>query len=241
MSDKKSLLERISPCLPADGQPPAAKRSAGTNHRAGDWVCLLCNNHNYSFRDCCNRCRVQTKTQNIFQSLAMIQTQNQNKNHNIPSQNLPYSSQTFLAGSGQAFQSLTRATGLGADPLPYSRACPPAPHPSKTIPPLTTKEAPSSELEIGTSPNSFSELYFKPPEPQEQSFSQNETGFSGFGGGFSFKKGKMAREPFKDITNGFNFSEDEEERLEKNYDRKDEERETHLQRNRLLDFLNPDY
>lgn len=25
-------------------------------HRAGDWVCTLCNNHNYAFRNICNRC-----------------------------------------------------------------------------------------------------------------------------------------------------------------------------------------
>lgn len=31
------------------------------NKRQGDWVCLLCNNLNYSFRDSCNRCRNLTR------------------------------------------------------------------------------------------------------------------------------------------------------------------------------------
>ena len=37
--------------------------------RAGDWVCLMCNNLNFSFRNVCNRCRVQTKKQNFIQNL----------------------------------------------------------------------------------------------------------------------------------------------------------------------------
>ena len=37
--------------------------------RAGDWVCLLCNNLNFSFRNLCNRCRVQSKKQNFIQNL----------------------------------------------------------------------------------------------------------------------------------------------------------------------------
>ena len=37
--------------------------------RHGDWLCLICGNHNYSFRESCNRCQKQTKTQNFDQSL----------------------------------------------------------------------------------------------------------------------------------------------------------------------------
>lgn len=29
-----------------------------------DWVCVLCNNLNFSFRKKCNRCKTQTRTQN---------------------------------------------------------------------------------------------------------------------------------------------------------------------------------
>lgn len=32
--------------------------------REGDWICLNCNNLNFSFRKKCNRCKVQTKQQN---------------------------------------------------------------------------------------------------------------------------------------------------------------------------------
>lgn len=37
--------------------------------RNGDWVCLICGNHNYSFRETCNRCQKQTKAQNFEQTL----------------------------------------------------------------------------------------------------------------------------------------------------------------------------
>ena len=46
------------------------RKNAKPKHRAGDWVCVLCNNHNYSFREVCNRCKQQTKQANIMQSLA---------------------------------------------------------------------------------------------------------------------------------------------------------------------------
>lgn len=29
--------------------------------RPGDWVCSVCGNHNYSFRQECNRCRTEKK------------------------------------------------------------------------------------------------------------------------------------------------------------------------------------
>ena len=52
------------------------QKNNGVNHRAGDWVCLLCSNHNYSFREVCNRCNSQTKMSNLRQSLAFYQDQN---------------------------------------------------------------------------------------------------------------------------------------------------------------------
>ncbi len=45
-------------------------------HRAGDWICLCCNNHNYSFREICNRCGIQSKSGNLKQSLSLYQNQN---------------------------------------------------------------------------------------------------------------------------------------------------------------------
>lgn len=41
-------------------------------HRAGDWVCMICNNLNYSFRKVCNRCQIQSKRQNLLQSLMLL-------------------------------------------------------------------------------------------------------------------------------------------------------------------------
>jgi len=49
-----------------------AQKTVTTNVRAGDWVCLVCNNLNFSFRNECNRCQVQTKKQNYIQSLLLI-------------------------------------------------------------------------------------------------------------------------------------------------------------------------
>ena len=42
-----------------------------TQHRAGDWICNRCNNHNYSFREQCNSCHKQSKTQNLFELLQL--------------------------------------------------------------------------------------------------------------------------------------------------------------------------
>ena len=57
---------------------------SSTPLRAGDWICTLCNNLNFSFRNECNRCQQQTKTQNFVQNLLSLskeipfqQTQNQ--------------------------------------------------------------------------------------------------------------------------------------------------------------------
>ncbi len=53
-------------------------------HRARDWVCLFCNNHNYSFREICNRCNVQTKGENLRQSLDLYKNQNTRPNLSSP-------------------------------------------------------------------------------------------------------------------------------------------------------------
>lgn len=37
--------------------------------RNGDWICLVCGNHNYSFREFCNRCKKQSKLNNYDQTL----------------------------------------------------------------------------------------------------------------------------------------------------------------------------
>lgn len=55
-------------------QKPKGKKGspAAESHRAGDWVCIMCHNLNYSFRKVCNRCQVQTKRDNLIQSLCML-------------------------------------------------------------------------------------------------------------------------------------------------------------------------
>ena len=57
------------------------KQNNTKNHRAGDWVCLLCNNLNYSFRNVCNRCQIQSKKQNLLQALMLLNDQNSNINN----------------------------------------------------------------------------------------------------------------------------------------------------------------
>ena len=85
-----NLLEKIAPTFFAEEESiekensvsnyyqdshflSAERKNNKNRHRAGDWVCIMCNNHNYSFREVCNRCRQQTKQQNIVQSLASYQ------------------------------------------------------------------------------------------------------------------------------------------------------------------------
>ena len=86
MREKRGLLERIAVSPEFENYAPQRefqhKSNQASKHRAGDWVCLLCNNHNYSFRETCNRCKAQTKEQNILQSLNFLQNQNQNHNQN---------------------------------------------------------------------------------------------------------------------------------------------------------------
>ncbi len=35
--------------------------NSDVTHRQGDWVCLNCQNLNYSFRKMCNRCKTQSR------------------------------------------------------------------------------------------------------------------------------------------------------------------------------------
>ena len=54
--------------------PDSKKKAVNHNeYRAGDWICLFCNNHNYSFRAVCNRCKIQTKENNLQQALIICQ------------------------------------------------------------------------------------------------------------------------------------------------------------------------
>ena len=49
----------------------AENKRRGDEWREGDWICIACFNHNYSFRSTCNMCQNITKTENqqILKSL----------------------------------------------------------------------------------------------------------------------------------------------------------------------------
>ena len=55
---------------------PKITKQNHSKPRTGDWICLLCGNHNYSFRETCNRCQKQTKTRNLEQSLRIFNNGN---------------------------------------------------------------------------------------------------------------------------------------------------------------------
>lgn len=69
----------------------ADKRSNQSKYRAGDWICVKCNNHNYSFRAVCNSCKSQTKAENLLQgrneskndgvTFCSVSTTNESTNH----------------------------------------------------------------------------------------------------------------------------------------------------------------
>ena len=56
-------------------QKPKKSKAAQASHRAGDWVCIQCDNLNYGFRTTCNRCKIQTYERNLQQGLEAL-TQN---------------------------------------------------------------------------------------------------------------------------------------------------------------------
>jgi len=68
------------------------QKGFSANLRAGDWVCLVCNNLNFSFRNECNRCQMQTKERNQMQSLYMAGEnggiQSSNTQQRLPFQDL---------------------------------------------------------------------------------------------------------------------------------------------------------
>lgn len=59
-------------------QVSKGNKQANQGHRAGDWICVKCNNLNYSFRNRCNRCQIQTKKQNLLDNLLLINSDPQN-------------------------------------------------------------------------------------------------------------------------------------------------------------------
>jgi len=85
-------LKRLTKLLPETQlNKPKAKttKATATNIREGDWICLICNNFNFSFRDECNRCQIQTKKSNLIQGLQLAtEGQKLNTNERVPLRDL---------------------------------------------------------------------------------------------------------------------------------------------------------
>lgn len=52
-------MDYFTPIKDIQNSLKASKTTAQS--REGDWVCLNCNNLNFSFRKKCNRCKTQTR------------------------------------------------------------------------------------------------------------------------------------------------------------------------------------
>ena len=63
-----------------------SKLVAKNEYRAGDWICNVCNNHNYSFRNICNRCNSQTKENNLREMLMSCNNENVSPNTVYPAE-----------------------------------------------------------------------------------------------------------------------------------------------------------
>jgi len=95
-----------------------AQKGFSSNLRAGDWVCLICNNLNFSFRNECNRCQIQTKEQNQIQTMYL--TENSNLQSNDPQIRLPFQDLTnqkyYQAKLGQpGFHSKSKSTPMQSE------------------------------------------------------------------------------------------------------------------------------
>ena len=94
------------------------KRGKESGHRAGDWICNMCSNHNYSFREICNSCKSQTKVINLRESLSILTPI---WNPINPSQNKPLISKKKLQlKSGTHFELLMRGGVENRNPLMWN-------------------------------------------------------------------------------------------------------------------------
>lgn len=62
-----------------------SKAKGGNGFRAGDWICLGCKNLNFSFREVCNRCLIQTKSMNFQKSLNKLTESLQDRKSTVSS------------------------------------------------------------------------------------------------------------------------------------------------------------
>lgn len=101
--------------FPQNGAKNAKQASQG--HRAGDWICVKCSNLNYSFRNRCNRCQVQTKKQNLLDNLLLINSDmhlpeaaDENRPHKDQSPFTPKTAAQKTASKRVPFGDLTNKT-----------------------------------------------------------------------------------------------------------------------------------
>ena len=64
---------------------PRKATKTSSNNKPQDWICLLCNNLNFSFRKKCNRCKTQTRTQNQNHIASAYSHYYYEHNHHQPS------------------------------------------------------------------------------------------------------------------------------------------------------------
>ena len=67
-----NIFNQLSIVKKTQTKSSKTQKNLSNSVRAGDWICLVCNNLNFSFRNECNRCQMQTKKQNYIQNLILI-------------------------------------------------------------------------------------------------------------------------------------------------------------------------
>ncbi len=107
------------------------KRGKDSGHRAGDWICNFCNNHNYSFREVCNSCKTQTKIENLRQSLNdLTGGASANPGHTRP----PLPRKRLQLKSGEKFEEALRANFVEVKPTIDLSSCQDVPAPQQVSP-----------------------------------------------------------------------------------------------------------
>ena len=113
---------------PKNQAPCRQKRGKDSGHRAGDWICNVCNNHNYSFREVCNSCKTQTKIENLRQSLSVLTSDGPR----VDSQKPTKQRKRLQLKSGEKFEQSLRASL--SKPTIDIGMCLETPPPSQIIP-----------------------------------------------------------------------------------------------------------
>lgn len=94
-----------------------SQKGFSSNLRAGDWICLICNNLNFSFRNECNRCQLQTKEQNQLQSLYIQENQNilNDSDERLPFKDLTNNRSSQSKAGPLSFHTKSKSTPMQSD------------------------------------------------------------------------------------------------------------------------------